>query len=214
MEKKTDYIHRNKSGCDCAICNNQIREERQYGALEVVSGKFRILDAEEVAHFRRWNNTTPYPKYEKIEPDEQDNCILAYGVLIPQYDCTDEEKNKIFSNMEKYKNYAFGTLMDNKVYISAYEDYVLYKDKIVYAEHVPCALLINSSLDLSKEQEYGFGHTLFLLYKDMEILDVILNRDFLFCLGEIEESYNPEYAENWKSYIKQDKLMEIANRLF
>lgn len=217
MENNTDYLHKNS--CNCPICNNGIREELQYAALEVADNVFRILDVEEVAHFDLYKDDDSFKEkihaeFKKVEPDEEAACVLAYGVLIPQYDSTEVEQYKIYKSLDKFKNYAFGTLRDEKVYLSVYEDYVLYKDEPVYNSHIPCALLITSSLDLSEQRDFGFGHTMFLLFKDIELFANILNRDFIFCIGDIEESYDTADAKNWKKYIKKDKLMEIAKRLF
>ncbi len=35
---------------ECLICNNSIREERQYGALELNDNKYVIFDAQEFAY--------------------------------------------------------------------------------------------------------------------------------------------------------------------
>ena len=202
------------------MCSNNIREERQYGALEVKDGKFIIIDAEEFCYFDEYMQSLKVnkgkerpkqPAYVRTEPEEDKQPVLAYGVLIPQYD---SDMNTWKKELEQYKNFAFGTLEEHQLYLSAYREFELFEENKVFDNHIPCALLFDTSLDLSKEKDYGFGYTSFLLYKDMEIFDNIFNRQFLFCLGDVENSFKSDDLENWTKYIDKNKLMDIANRLF
>ena len=206
-----DKMH--EENCQCPICNNGIREEIQYAALKIKDDVYVILDAMEIAHIEKVfeNFNGKQPKYPCIEPEENSKPVLAYGVLIPQCDSKETEWKK---RVDEYKNFALGTLDDEKVYVSAYSDYELFTDEVVYNNHIPCALLLYTTLDLSTECEYGFGHTAFVLYKNMEIIDNILNRKFLFCLGGVEDSFVIEDTEHWKKYINKENLMSVAKRLF
>lgn len=204
-----------KETCSCPICSNEVREERQYAAFKLKNGEFVIVDAEEVWHIDEFmkNRTekTKQPDYPLIEPEDEDVLQLAYGVLIPQYDTETENWSK---ELDRFKNYAFATLEDRKVYLSAYSDYKIFPEMPVYNSHIPCALLLSTSLNLGEEKEFGFGYTLFLKYGNMEILDNIFNRDFVFCLGDIEETFQPDDFSNWTKYINKEKMMNVAKRLF
>lgn len=199
--------------CSCPICNNGIREQLQYGAFEVKEGVRIIIDAEEFAHLDNYFRSADkkQPEYLRVEPEEENKPVLAYGVIIPQYNSGEKNWDE---KLGKYKNFALGTLEDEKVYVSAYGDYELFTDDIVYNTHIPCALLLETTLDLSVEREYGFGYTAFVLYKDMPIFNNILNRDFLLCLGGMEKNFKPEDVQDWKQYINKDELMNVAKRLF
>lgn len=202
-----------REDCSCPICNNGIREQLQYGALEIKDGVRIIIDAEEFVHLVKCikNTGKKHPEYPKVEPEENGKPVLAYGVLIPQYKF---KENDWFDELDKYKNFAFGTLEDEKLYVSAYSDFELFKNDAVYGSHIPCALLLETALDLTEEREFDFGHTAFVLYKDMPILNNILNRKFLFCFGGMEKNFNPEDAQTWRQYINKDELMNVAKRLF
>ena len=90
----------------------------------------------------------------------------------------------------------------------------LFEEEIIYQSYIPVALLLDTSMDFSKKKEFGFGHTTFLLYKDMMFLDNVINRDFLFCIGGIEKLAPGIDKENWSSCIKEERLFRIARRLF
>lgn len=209
-----NYRKNHQEGCNCKICNNEIREERQYAAMPIKGDQYITLDAKEYWHFDEFMENRSekgrQPEYPKIYPDENKKPVLAYGVLIPQQGC--EIKNWE-EELVKYKEYGFGTLDDKRILISAYEEFELYPEEMVYNRHIPCALLLDTELDLTKERDYGFGHTAFLLYSNMEIFDNIFNRDFLFCLGGCEERCEPD-RENWRKFIDKKKLIQIAERLF
>lgn len=202
--------------CMCEICSNNIREERQFGALMVKEGVLKILDAEEIAHFNKYlderdQGRKEQPTFVRVEPDDNKLPVLAYGVLIPQYGFDMDSWSK---ELDKYKNFAFGTLEEQQILLSAYRDFKLFEDNKIYVTHIPCALLLDTCLDLSVQKEYGFGYTSFLLYKGFEIFDNILNRDFMFCLGGMETKFNTYDLEHWKDYIDVDEVMNVAKRLF
>lgn len=204
------------SNCSCPICNNGIREELQYGAMPVGDGKFVILDAEEIAHINEYQNSEESlkkvpPSYPRLTPEDDVAPVLAYGVIIPQSDTKTTDWN---DELERRKEFGFGTLQDNRVFVSGYSDFVIYEDDKVYNTHIPCALLLYTSLDLSQERDYGFGYTSFLLFRDMDILSNILNRQYLFCLGGIEPSFDGKNLDCWKEYINKDNLVNVAKRLF
>lgn len=202
--------------CECTPCKNAEREERQYAAVELKENELCIMDAEEFGHldaFMRSDEETE-PEYEWIKPDEYGTPCLAYGVFIPQYEA---ENTNWKEQLKEYKGYTFGTLHDEKVYLSEYIDFALYeKDETVECNtgHIPVALLLKTSLDLTEERAYGFGHTVFPLYKDMGVLSCILNRDFLLCLGGCEESFKTADILSWKEKINKETLKKIANRLY
>ncbi len=199
--------------CTCKICNNGIREERQYAALKIEE-HFIILDAEEYQHFDDWmRNKTEnekQPAYCVVEPKDENTLQLAYGVLIPAYETEVPDWNK---ELEKFKGYAFATLEDEKIYLSEYQDIVLFENMKTYGISIPCAMLLNTPLDLENKMDYGFGHTMFLKYGNMEIFNNIFNREFLFCVRDVEAAYDSVQGD-WKDFINEKALKKVAKELF
>lgn len=206
---------KHKVNCNCPICNNSIREERQYGALEVKDGVYVTFDAEEFSIFDQWmrnkKNGDKQPSFEEIVPTEDAPLQLVYGVLMLA-DKTDDES--YIGKVKEYKNYAFISLADEKIYYSGYEDIELFAEKEVYNGFIPCAMLLRTSIDLEKKLDFGFGHTLFLKHSNQEIFDNILCRKFLFCIRDTEKNFVPEDAECWRKYINMDHMLENAKYLF
>ena len=197
------------------ICPDETSHEDkfQYAAVELRENFRCIMDAVEYGHFERWMNTEEEtePEYEQLEPDQYGTPCIAYGVLIPQYDIEIQDWNKTLDNLE---GFTFGTLLENNLYLSEYIDYRIREDLKADARYIPVALLLKTSLDLSKERSYGFGYTVFPLYKDMGILTNIMNRDFLFCLGGIESDFKITDVLKWQDKINEETLKTMATRLY
>ena len=200
---------------ECLICNNSIREERQYGALELNDNKYVIFDAQEFAYFDEWMKdkvkSKKQPNYKEIVPDENMLVQLVYGVLVVS---GEEKEEKLIEKMGEFKNYALISLEHERIYYSSYNDIEIFRGKEIYPGFIPCAMLLHTSLDLKKKLEYGFGHTLFLKYKEMDIFDNILNREFLLCVRDIEKEFNPKDEKNWKKYIRIENMLRTAKYLF
>lgn len=205
-----ENIH--EKDCSCKICSNGIREERQYALLQIEEHSI-LFDAEEYQHFDEWmrnrGDNKKQPEYYIVEP-ENDTLQLVYGVLIPTPDAEVSDWHK---ELKKYIDYTFATLEDKKIYLSAYQDIEIYEDMKIYEMSIPCVMLLNTVLDLKEKQDYGFGHTMFLKYRDFEIFDNIFNRQFLFCVRDIEETYDGQQS-NWKEFIDKQKLECVARELF
>lgn len=201
--------------CNCPICNNDIREERQYAALELKDGSYVTLDAQEFVHLDDWMQNRKkgeeHPQFEKVEPDEDTPLQLVYGVLMP---ADTKVKEDYVEKAKEIKNYALVTLEDEKVYYSGYQDIEVFEGKEIYSGCIPCAMLLQTSLDLEDKLEYGFGHTMFLKYTDWNIFDNIFNRKFLFCVRDVEPNFKPEDEEHWKDYINVDSMLDTAKELF
>lgn len=201
--------------CNCKICNNGIREERQYAALKIEE-HFIIFDAEEYQHFDDWirnkteNEKQLHPTYCVIEPEDGNKLQLVYGVLIPACETEISDWNK---ELEKFKGYAFATLEDEKIYLSAYQDIALFENMKTYETNIPCAMLLDTALDLEDKKDYGFGHTMFLKYGNMEIFNNIFNRKFLFCVRDVEAAYDSVQGD-WKDFINEEVLKRVAKELF
>lgn len=212
-EIKNKPIH--NTDCTCPICNSTIREERQYAAMRVSDDAYVIIDAVEHSHMYEYISSDKkacdkLPKYDCVMPKDDSKKVLAYGVLLPQYGSVIDNWQQ---ELDIYKNYALAALEDDKLYMSAYSDYKLYPDDAVYNFHIPIALLLDPSIDFHKELDFGFGHTCFVKYSNLNIFDNILSRPFLFCLGGIEENFDGDEV-NWQKCVDRDKLVEIARRLF
>lgn len=204
-----------KENCNCSICNNSIREERQYGALEMRDGTYVTFDAEEWWHFDNWMSNRKkgekQPEYEEVKPNEDTPLQLVYGVLMHGDKMETED---YVERVKEFKNYALLSLEAEKIYYSGYKDIQVFKGKEVYSCSIPCAMLLHTSLDLEKKLEFGFGHTLFLKHVNQAIFDNILHREFLFCIRDIERNFNSEDEEHWKDYINMDNMLETAKYLF
>lgn len=211
MEEKSDKLH--KENCKCKICNNGIKEERQYAALEILEGQRVILDVEEYEHFDRWimnrGKDNSQPMYEEIMPEDNSVLKLVYGVLIPQYNTDFLEFEE---EVKKFKGFALATLESEKIYLSAYQDIKLFPDMVEYDNHIPCAMVIDSPIDFSRKKEYGFGHTMYIKCVNLKVFDNIFNRKFLFCMRDLEDAYIPS-EENWKKCINTDTLQKTAKEL-
>ena len=200
--------------CNCPVCNNEIREERQFASLQISEDKNVLFDVEEFAYFDKWMSTKEkkqQPEYENIHPDEEASAQLVYAVLMP---ANENNKKDLCVEIKKCKNYAMCTLEDEKLYVSGYADIEVFKGKEVYSRCIPCALLLYTSLDLKKKKEYGFGYTMFLKHSNQKIFDNLLCREFVIVVRDIEETYNPEDEEHWKDYINEKNMLKMAREIF
>lgn len=206
---------KHKENCNCPICNNGIREERQYAALELKDGSYVTLDAQEFAHLDDWMQNTEkdkkQPEYEKVEPDEGTPLQLVYGVFMR---ADKKAKEDYVEKVKEFKHYALISLEDEKIYYSGYKDIEVFEGKDIYSGCIPCAMLLQTSLDLENKLAYGFGHTMFLKYENLNIFDNIFNREFLFCIRDVEKNFNPEDEEHWRDYINVDSMLDTAKELF
>lgn len=204
--------------CDCPICNNGIREEHQYAGMEWKPGVIIRIDGYEWWLIDKLvkNKDESYKKFPELVADESKTPVLAYGVLMPS---NDSEVTNWTEEMEKWKNLDMCTLEDGKIFNGCYTDIELFEDKLMYNEFIPCAMLLHMPYDLSVQRELGFGHTTFIRYtyaetkEHMDILDNVLNRPFILCIAEKEESFDGN-VDNWRGQIDEKKLIQIARRLF
>ena len=194
-------------------------EEMQYACMHVGNGTYCILDVNEALLLEEYladrdaGKGDAQPVLPRIEPQEDATPVLAYGVLIPQYNSSEKDWKTM---LEEYKNCVLGTVEveDKKqILLSEYDDFKLFEEETLYGNNIPCALLLKTALDLSKEREYGFGYTATLIYGDCELLDGILNRPFLFCLGGVEDGFDGKDLSHWENYINEETLMAVAKRL-
>lgn len=216
IRKKVETImkkHTHTHNCSICSATASSREERQYAAWEIFN-RTCIIDAEEYSHFDSWfsSGSSKIPSYPLFD-DIDDSCPerLVYGVIIPQYG-SDEADIDLF--MKSHTNYGFFTLMDNNIYMSVYYDFRIYKDHIVNGGHIPCALLIRSSIDSITPLEFGFGHTASPYYSNLNVFDSIIRRPLLFCLVDTEEKFNPSESETWTNFIDTDRLFTIAKGVY
>lgn len=199
----------------CSICNNGLREERQYGCLKISDDTFILLDAEEFAYLeereenRKKGNDTIF---QEVEPEDQQEVMLVYGVLIPQAGSTITIK-EWGDEIMKYKNFAFSTLHDNKEFLSTFKEIKLFENDVVYENQIPCAMLLQTALNLDEKKGYGFGYTMFLKYANLNIFENIFNRPFVFCIRDIEKNYL-ENMDNWYECVNFKLLKQTALELF
>lgn len=199
--------------CNCPLCSNGIRKERQYAGLQLKSGPVRI-DAYEASLLSDCGDS--YKQFPVLAPDETKTPVLAYGVLMPAYN---SKVSNWAEEMDRWKDFLMCTVEDDKVLGSVYVDIEVYEDALVYNQNIPCAMLLHTTCDLTEPREFGFGHTTFLRYKDfdtkedVDLLENILNRPFVLCIAENDPHFDGN-VEGWKQQIDKEKLMEISKRLF
>lgn len=223
MNKENGYYSFAYSGegghaknCDCPICNNGIREEHQYAAMEWSDDKWIRMDAYEAFLLDEHCQDEESLHFPELVADESKIPVLAYGVLMPAYN---SKVSNWTEEMAKWKNVNMCTVEDETVFNGCYTDIELYEDKLMYNEYIPCALLLHMPYDLSQKRELGFGHTTFIRYTDantkeyVDLLENILNRPFILCIAEKEERFDGN-VDNWRDQIDEKKLIQIARRLF
>lgn len=216
-----------KEECHCELCNS-MRAERQF-ALSDWEDKYILWDVDEAIEFNTWAFDTRLDTdtvegimgeakripvdFPIVKLNEESEYLLVYGVVIPNplADCD------LAKEAENYKGFGHFTLLDGKIYESVYSDIWLSHDKVHSGKDIPCAVLLQTSLDLKKKRDYGFGYTMTVRYKDekgfMDIFSNIMNRSFALCVKDVVKVF-PEYTDDWKKYIDEAVCVEIAREIF
>ena len=202
-------------------CPHEDREAIQYAILRSKSGSMHILDATEDCfmddYFERKKKdpNTPQATFTAVSPADESLYAIVYGVLFPQCqaEITDWE-----AELKKYVNVVHTTVSkeENKEYWSAYADFRLFPEhRVPGYPTIPCALLLNTVFDFDQKQEFDFGYTTFIRYNNLEYLDNVLDRDYLFSLQGVEKSYeNLPFSENWTKYINIERIKKAAVQFF
>lgn len=190
----------------------KIQRRTQYNVVELEKDVSILLNGEETASLERYQKkfkkTREEPTFKEVEPKEGNPLCLAYGYLIPQIGMELEDWT---AELENYKEFAHGTVMGKSMYLSCYNDFVLYPEhKAETMGAIPCAMLLNTSLNFEKVRNFGLGYTMYLLRNGMGSITNMLNRHYLFCLCGVEKDFNPEACENWKDCISQEKIQTMA----
>lgn len=68
--------------------------------------------------------------------------------------------------------------------------------------------------DIMEHKRYGFGYTMFLRYSNMEIFDNILNRDYFYCIRDVEKQIVLEEEAIWENLINEEHLFEQRRNCF
>ena len=209
--------YENKKVCHCEMCSSG-REERQFALSEWNDNEFILWDVEEASAFEKWLDTTEDTKIPADFPvvkvnEEKSPYYLAYGIIIPN----PLQGCDLIKEAEAYKGYGHFTLLDGKVYESVYSDIWLSHDRVHSEKDIPCAVLLQTSLDLNKKRNYGFGYTMTVRYekKDglMDIFSNIMNRSLALCVKDVVMVL-PEYTDDWKKYIDEAACIETARGIF
>ena len=205
-----------KEVCNCEMCNSG-RAERQF-ALSEWDDKYILWDVDEASAFNKWLDT---PKDKRVDfpvvkvNEEEAPYLLVYGIIIPNPLI---EECDLMKEVEAYKDYCHFTLLDGKIYESAYSDFWLSPDKVHNSKDIPCAVLLKTSLDLNKKRSYGFGYTMTIRYQDengfMNTFTNIMNRSFALCVKDVVKVLLPEYTDDWKKYIDEAACIETARGIF
>lgn len=218
----------NKKECMCEICRNaeMYREERQFASM--VMGDYRMtMDAEEIgvideliknakieckdSQTKKGSNGYPFPL---IELQDHIKPIIAYGVLLQGKSKRNRSVNmdNLVSTAMNHKNYRYITLECDQIYESVYEDVMFFPENRILGNSIPFAMLLYSTLDV-KPAEFRFGHTMTIYYDNLDLIENILNREFLLVVRDREHTFNGD-AEHWKEYINKDVMLENARQIY
>lgn len=214
-KKKRYTPHHRDTNCPC--CQRAAKGPIQYALLELRKHQYILLEADEVALLDNWvrsgsgDDNREEPTFPIIEPPEGNPLVLAYGVLRPQ---ADSDVTNWTAELQTHIEYGHATIEDGKMYCSCYLDFLIYLEHADDANRIPCALLLNTPLDLNKRKDYGFGYNAYLRFGNMGALTNILNRPYVFCLRGTETSFDPAEKGNWKQYIDMTKLLKTAGELW
>jgi hypothetical protein len=186
--------------CKCPICSSGITE-RQFAYMDL-EGQMILIDAAELAHLEEYSENKE--EYLEIEVNDNKELIMVYGAVIPQ---AKVETNHIIPMIEKYRNFCFACLSDGKCYISTYEDILMYPEfeDVTYG-HIPFVCLLRSDLPISNDMQFAFS--LYLRYKDMNVLDNIFIRDFVIAVKRKEEA--DINIDTWKDKVNIDLLLKVS----
>lgn len=202
--------------CDCEMCNSG-REERQF-ALSNWDDKYILWDVDEASAVDKWLDTTEDTSIPVDFPivtfnEERTPYLLVYGVIIPN----PLKECDLIKEAESHKDYGYFTLLDGKIYESVYRDIWILPDKVHSNKDIPCAMLLQTSLDLRQKRSYGFGYTMTIRYKNengfMETFTNIMNRNFALCVKDVVKVLT-EYTDDWKKYIDEAACIETARGIF
>ena len=210
--KKKRYTHHHRD-TNCPCCQRAAKGPIQYALLELREHRYALLEADEVSLLDKWvrSGSGEEPTFPIIEPAEDNPLVLAYGVLRPQ---ADSDVTDWVAELQTHIEYGHATIEDGKMYCSCYLDFAIYPEHAHDPSRIPCALLLNTPLDLNKLREYGFGYNTYLRFGRMGALSNILNRPYVFCLRGTEPSFDPAEKGNWKQYIDMTKLLKTARELW
>lgn len=220
-------LKENKEKCECAICRNaeMYREERQFASLmmedysmTIAAEEFGVIDklvenAKNVKKVKQEKGSNGYP-FPLIEVQDDIKPVIVYGVLLRGK--TKRNKSADMGNLVSmamnHKNYRYITVENDQVYESVYEDAIFFPQNKVLGNSIPFAMLLYSTLDV-KPGEFGFGHVMTLYYADLDLVENILNREFLLVVRDREHTFNGD-VEHWKKYINQKVMLENAKQIY
>lgn len=206
-----------KEECHCEMCSSG-RAERQFALSQWDENQFILWDVEEASAFDKWLDT---PKEKRVPADfpvvkfneEESPYYLAYGIIIPN----PLQECDLIKEAETYKGYNHFTLLDGKVYESGYSGIWFSADRVHDGKDIPCAVLLQTSLDLNKKRNYDFGYTMTVRLKDedglMDIFSNIMNRNLALCVKDVVKVLS-EYTDDWKKYIDEAACIETARGIF
>lgn len=191
----------------CSICNNEIREERQFAHIKM-GEEFVLIAAEELEHLELMQEEMVKNREdfeESFVDEEKKESIYVYGVVIPQAN-TEKSYEEWRKFLKERMGYAYLTLEDKKQYISVIEDIKIFSEENCYG-HYPCIVKLKTDINFNEKTDYGFGHVFTLKYQDMLSLESILNRDYCLCLRDLKET--PGF-EN----VNENMLKQVAREIF
>lgn len=205
-----------KKVCNCEMCNSG-RAERQF-ALSKWDDEYILWDVDEASAFDKWLDTTEDTSIPVDFPivtfsEEKAPYFLVYGIIIPN----PLKECDLIKEAESHKGYGYFTLLDGKIYESVYRDIWISPDRVHSNKDIPCAMLLQTSLDLNKERFWGFGYTMTIRYMNengfVETFTNIMNRKFALCVKDVVKVL-PEYTDDWKKYIDEAACIETARGIF
>jgi hypothetical protein len=209
---------RNKKHSHKCPCNSGVA--MQYALKPFKGGAKRLVAIEESVLFDTYleqlkhNPDAKQPVFEHVMPENEEHFIVVYGMLHPQH-ASYGKVSDWNEELSEWKNVAHGTILDGKLYMSAFADFKLFPELSAAPKAlIPCALLLTTALNFEgMEERFGFehfGYTSSIAFANHESLDNIANRPYLFCLQKQEPVSDELNKDNWTNYIDVAKLIRLA----
>ena len=189
--------------------------QMQFAAWMLKDGRKILIAAEEVEVVKKFFDTREQVEDVRLDLDEFDtkNHMVVYGSYLPSWDRSlNTNKEAALQNLKEGINKRLGFYKDYKCYplhlidIETYE-YNRYK-------HVPFAAFIAvEDIEIPNDMK---EHALvsFIRYFNMTPLDNIFNREGIFAFKMVEESGDHISMDNWKDFIKKERIAKIAETIY
>lgn len=148
--------------------------------------------------------------------------FLAYGVLIPQHGGENWSEETVRGMLDHFKRAPLQSVQRegeiSLLNIYRYRHYAFDYTQLCKRGHIPCAFLMDASIDYlslmktAQNDEDFLGVVMSPTYLGFSAADNILNRDFVIVIRDIEPDFNA-HRLFWKRAIRKDKLRQVAETI-